>query len=96
MALNPNPNFEPSMPVSLKDDSHSTSMHVVAIAMGSNMGDRCAFIEKALRELERRRDVITIAETSFLYESKPMYVEDQNKFLNCAIKVGNSAVTLIQ
>ena len=66
-----------------KDES--VSKHAVAIAMGSNLGDRYANIESALQELERRSEVITVADTSFLYESEPMYVEDQNKFLNCAI-----------
>lgn len=76
------------MPTSPK----SESAHAVAIALGSNMGDRYACIESALRELERRQDVITVSRTSFLYESDPMYVEDQDKFLNCAIMVGVSTL----
>ncbi|KIJ54583.1 hypothetical protein M422DRAFT_106865, partial [Sphaerobolus stellatus SS14] len=59
--------------------------HVVAIALGSNSGDRYTSIEAALQRLEEYHDVITITGTSFLYESDPMYVIDQEKFLNCAI-----------
>ncbi|KAF8517981.1 Dihydropteroate synthase [Hysterangium stoloniferum] len=59
--------------------------HTVVVAIGSNTGDRCANIEQALRHMEARHEIITISSTSFLYESDPMYVLDQPKFLNCAI-----------
>ncbi|KAF8576275.1 Dihydropteroate synthase [Ramaria rubella] len=61
--------------------------HVVAIAIGSNIGDRYANIENALRQMEGRHEIITITGTSFLYESEPMYILDQDKFLNCVIMV---------
>ena len=72
--------------------------HLAAIAIGSNLGDRFANIEAALRLLERPGDFsslqetgtlssLTIVNTSFLYESAPMYVTDQPSFLNCACVV---------
>ncbi|KAF8510154.1 Dihydropteroate synthase-like protein [Gautieria morchelliformis] len=69
----------------LTPPNDAVSKHIVALAIGSNVGDRYANIENALREMERRHEVIKITGTSFLYESQPMYVEDQDKFLNCAI-----------
>jgi 7,8-dihydro-6-hydroxymethylpterin-pyrophosphokinase len=75
--------------------------HVAAIAFGSNLGDRLANIEHALRLLEdddtlalaaennaRREDYkLYIIDTSFLYETAPMYVQDQPDFMNGACLV---------
>lgn len=72
-------------------------MYTVAIALGSNLGDRFANIELALRLLETS-DIfdpqtipnlvddpqISIIDTSFMYETAPMYVTDQPDFINCA------------
>jgi 2-amino-4-hydroxy-6-hydroxymethyldihydropteridine diphosphokinase len=49
------------------------------IAFGSNIGDREANISKALRILKQK---IKIIKTSSLYETKPMYLENQDWFLN--------------
>ncbi|TFK53008.1 Dihydropteroate synthase [Heliocybe sulcata] len=73
----------------------SDGMHTAAIALGSNLGDRFANIELALRLLETPevlRDEydllddprISIIDTSFMYETAPMYVTDQPSFINCA------------
>lgn len=66
--------------------------HLAVIALGSNLGDRFANIEAALHLLEHpeliptppRTFVCTVINTSFLYETAPMYVTDQPIFLNCA------------
>ncbi|KAJ3275355.1 trifunctional dihydropteroate synthetase [Terramyces sp. JEL0728] len=55
------------------------------LAIGTNMGDRHGNIQHALSELQKRN--ITVVDTSFLYETSPMYVEEQPKFLNAALKV---------
>jgi len=71
---------------------------VAAISLGSNLGDRFANIELALRLLEtpcRLLDLsavgkdaeVTVIDTSFLYETAPMYVTDQPSFINCACLV---------
>ena len=77
--------------------------HKVAIAFGSNLGDKFANIEYALRLLEspgkflavgddiNQKDAeITIVDTSFLYETAPMYVTDQPSFVNGACLVRTS------
>ena len=55
--------------------------HLAAIALGSNLGDRFANIEAAIRLFENRG--LVAVNTSFLYETAPMYVTDQPSFLNC-------------
>lgn len=73
----------------------STSLHSAALALGSNLGDRFANIESALRLLEATslarhlpEDVlVSVVDTSFMYETAPMYVTDQPRFANCACMV---------
>ncbi|KAK6517158.1 trifunctional dihydropteroate synthetase [Arthrobotrys conoides] len=55
------------------------------IAFGSNLGDKFVLIRDALAELNKRG--IRVIRTSSLYESKPMYVEDQDLFLNGVCQV---------
>ncbi|KAJ3800026.1 Dihydropteroate synthase [Lentinula aff. detonsa] len=90
---------------SIRSDSHSA-----AIAIGSNVGDRFQNIELALRLLEnplsvvKDRSIISenaflyVVNTSFLYESAPMYVRDQPSFINCAcmIETNIPPVSLLQ
>ncbi|KNZ79145.1 Folic acid synthesis protein fol1 [Termitomyces sp. J132] len=73
-------------------------MAVAALALGSNVGDRFHNIELALRLLEvpganlSYEDLqqcnadmyAAVVDTSFLYETSPMYVTDQPSFTNCA------------
>ncbi|KAF7439989.1 trifunctional dihydropteroate synthetase [Pleurotus ostreatus] len=72
--------------------------HVVALAIGSNIGDSCRNIEYALRLLEDPSSHLqsgetgapnvpphlVVTDTSFMYQSAPMYVTDQPPFFNCA------------
>ncbi|RDA96226.1 hypothetical protein CP533_1726 [Ophiocordyceps camponoti-saundersi (nom. inval.)] len=55
------------------------------IALGSNVGDRIGEIEKACREMDRRG--IRVKRTSSLWETSPMYVTDQDQFINGACEV---------
>lgn len=55
------------------------------IALGSNLGDRLRTIEKGLEKLESFG--IHILDVSGLYESEPMYVQEQPQFLNAVCKV---------
>lgn len=71
--------------------------HRAVIALGSNLGDRFQNIEVALRLLEEPNHVLSstsddipqnanvdVVNTSFMYETGPMYVPDQPAFINCA------------
>ncbi|PSS02173.1 Dihydropteroate synthase-like protein [Coniella lustricola] len=55
------------------------------IALGSNLGDRIAEIERACRELDARG--IRVKRTSSLWETEPMYYADQDRFVNGACEV---------
>ncbi|THC97235.1 hypothetical protein EYZ11_003288 [Aspergillus tanneri] len=65
--------------------NQSKSTHRVFIALGSNMGDRVEMIEKACLELDRAG--ITVKRTSSLFETAPMYVLDQDTFMNGVCEV---------
>jgi 2-amino-4-hydroxy-6-hydroxymethyldihydropteridine diphosphokinase len=53
------------------------------IALGSNLGDREAYLREALRRLDAR-DGIAIDRVSAVYETDPVGYTDQPKFLNMA------------
>jgi len=61
----------------------------VVVALGSNMGDRVAEIERACREIDADPDM-RIVDTSYLYETDAMYVEDQDRFVNGACEVSRA------
>lgn len=69
---------------------NSPQPHRAFIALGSNMGDRIGVIEKACLELERMR--IQVKRTSSLFETAPMYVLDQDPFLNGVCEVSFTSV----
>ncbi len=58
--------------------------HTAYIALGSNIGDRVAYLHTALNALS---SYSTVLETSHLYETDPMLVTDQPLFLNAVCKV---------
>ena len=87
----------PSEPAASASSSGKTLPHLAAIAIGANVGDRFQNIECALRLLEAPganlekwigSPRVVVVDTSFMYETAPMYVEDQPKFINCACMVG--------
>ena len=55
------------------------------IALGSNLGDRIGWIEKACNQMSARGIMIT--RTSSLWETEPMYVLDQDSFVNGVCEV---------
>lgn len=61
--------------------------HVVHVALGSNVGDRMNMIERACRSMEAQN--LKVVRTSSLYETAPMYMEDQAPFINgvCQVSV---------
>ncbi|EAW13864.1 folic acid synthesis protein [Aspergillus clavatus NRRL 1] len=60
-------------------------MHRAYIALGSNVGARVEMIEKACQEMERAH--IRVKRTSSLFETAPMYVLDQDPFMNGVCEV---------
>ena len=59
--------------------------HRAYLALGSNVGNRIEMIESAVREMSNRG--LRVIRTSALYETKPMYLEDQEAFINGACEV---------
>ena len=55
------------------------------IALGSNLGDRIGWIERACNEMDARG--IRVKRTSSLWETEPMYVLEQDSFVNGACEV---------
>lgn len=70
-----------NLPVARNGANKSTAY----IALGSNLGDRIGMIEKACNEMSKRG--IKIKRTSSLWETEPMYVLEQEKFINGACEV---------
>ena len=66
-------------------DTGSSANHRAYIALGSNMGNRVENIESACNELTKRN--INVIRTSSLYETEPMYFEDQQFFINGVCEV---------
>ena len=64
--------------------THSPSSNAF-VALGSNVGDRIGHIELACHELDRAG--LRVIRTSSLYETKPMYVENQDAFINGACEI---------
>jgi len=69
----------------IKEDLDSFPIKVF-LSLGSNMGDRKMNLKEALRLL-RNNPEISISGTSSLYETGPMYVQDQNSFYNIAVEM---------
>jgi hypothetical protein len=71
---------------STKNDQLAAEMRRAYVALGSNVGDRLGMVESACLEMKRRG--INVARTSALYETEPMYLQDQHPFINGACEVG--------
>ena len=56
------------------------------IALGSNIEPRFDALQSGC-ELISKLPNTTLLDTSYLYETKPMYVTDQNSFLNAVVKI---------
>ncbi len=59
-------------------------MTQAAIGLGSNLGDRAVNLQNCIAAIQR---FATIQKNSKVYETAPMYVEDQPSFLNAAILI---------
>ena len=79
----------------IADQSDGSGSKVAYVALGSNIGDRIGHIRKAVASLEEVEG-IEVRSTSRLYESEPMYVEDQDRFINGAIEVSSWSRLIIE
>jgi hypothetical protein len=57
-------------------------MSLVVIALGTNVGDRLHNMQRAVDML---KTVVRLKKSSRVYETAPMYLEDQPAFLNAAV-----------
>jgi 2-amino-4-hydroxy-6-hydroxymethyldihydropteridine diphosphokinase/dihydropteroate synthase len=69
-----------------KASQKTPTLRTAYIALGSNLGDRVGWIEKACKEMSQHR-AIKIKRTSCLWETEPMYVTDQRSFINGVCEV---------
>jgi 2-amino-4-hydroxy-6-hydroxymethyldihydropteridine diphosphokinase/dihydropteroate synthase len=58
------------------------------IALGSNMGNRLQTIEAACKKIDLT-DTTKVIRTSGLWDTEPMYVKNQDRFLNGVCEVGS-------
>ncbi|BGP39397.1 trifunctional dihydropteroate synthetase [Rhodotorula kratochvilovae] len=65
--------------------------HVAYLGLGTNLGARAGNLNDAVSKLEELSEgKVKVVDTSFMYESEAMYHEEQDKFLNAAVKVETS------
>jgi len=79
-----NSQIRPS-PMEPVQSSVDTGHNKATIAFGSNLGDRVGNIEAGLGEMQKRG--LKMLKVSGLYETKPMYYEEQGAFLNGVCQV---------
>lgn len=56
------------------------------VALGSNMGDRFEYLERAVRLVDGHEEM-KVVNTSSIYETDPVGYTDQDAFLNMVIKI---------
>ena len=61
-------------------------MSGIYLSLGSNLGDREATIEKALLEIDQLEST-QITRVSSIYDTDPVEVQDQPRFLNVVIEI---------
>ena len=64
---------------------NNTHCHRAFIALGSNVGDRIEMVEKACLKMDLAG--LKVRRTSSLFETTPMYVLDQDRFINGVCEV---------
>ncbi|MEK7571022.1 MAG: 2-amino-4-hydroxy-6-hydroxymethyldihydropteridine diphosphokinase [Patescibacteria group bacterium] len=62
-------------------------MHTIYLALGSNVGKKATFLTQAIDKLKKQLQNVTLAD---FYTTQPMYVEDQEEFLNTVMRAETS------
>ncbi len=57
----------------------------VFLSLGSNVGDRLRFLQRAVDELHSRSEIV-LGKVSSIYVTQPVGVKDQREFLNLALE----------
>ncbi|MBI3112165.1 MAG: 2-amino-4-hydroxy-6-hydroxymethyldihydropteridine diphosphokinase [Ignavibacteriales bacterium] len=71
-------------------------MNPIFVGLGSNRGDRLAFLRSALRELRRLKNT-ALVHSSSVYETEPVGKKDQAYFLNAVVELSSElSVTALQ
>ena len=79
---------------SLQSKDFQSGRHRAFLALGSNLGNRVEMIEWAVREMGNRG--LSVSRTSALYETKPMYLENQQSFINGACEVCSTKEVIVE
>lgn len=74
------------LPLSNVGVSISRGWHDAVIALGSNMGDREAYLKHGVNSIENSKDCRLVSVSEFI-ETKPYGVTDQPDFLNGCMKI---------
>lgn len=69
-------------------------MHIVYLSLGSNMGDRRALVDEAVKQLDAHMH-IKVTDQSAYYETAPWGGVEQEPFLNIALKIETSLSPLL-
>ncbi|KAJ2043453.1 trifunctional dihydropteroate synthetase [Coemansia sp. RSA 2337] len=79
------------------DKAAKSGTHSAYIALGTNLGNRLENMHQALHRLNTDLPTSHVVESSFLYQTAPMYVTDQPAFLNaaCLVKTGLEPLALL-
>jgi 2-amino-4-hydroxy-6-hydroxymethyldihydropteridine diphosphokinase len=64
-------------------------MSRIFIGLGSNLGDRAKYLHQALWELENLHQT-TVKKYSSIYETEPVGVKEQPKFLNMVVELDST------
>lgn len=62
-----------------------SELHRIALSLGSNLGNRCAYLRAAVVEIERH--IGSIIAKSDIFETPAWGIEDQPRFLNACLLV---------
>jgi 2-amino-4-hydroxy-6-hydroxymethyldihydropteridine diphosphokinase len=70
-------------------NQHTVEMHYVYLSLGSNLGDRLAYLKAGLDGLRTHLQVSSV-EVSNVYETAPWGKLDQPGYLNCCARIRTS------
>jgi 2-amino-4-hydroxy-6-hydroxymethyldihydropteridine diphosphokinase len=56
----------------------------IFLALGSNLGNRMSYLQGAITKLSEKKN-IQVGQQSGIYETEPMYVKEQEPFLNMVV-----------